>query len=269
MKRFAILIMLAWATTAWGTSVRFQHDGGGPSDGDSTADNFIEGGASTDTISNAGGVLTTMAVGMWTGQTIKDHIILSWPRFDDSLATLGLVAANIDSAVCSLYVYFETDDMSAGTYYYTEHQITSDWEEGTGTSLTSDTTNSSNWVFSDKAGAGASTVKWTTPGGDYSATKLDSFSYVTDGASSGINTWKMLRIPKAVCSTWVAGTNYGILIRHSTENISDTYIGIRPRDYAADATKRPILRVYYTQTQSALVIGGNTVIGGGVILGGK
>ncbi len=110
-------------------------------------------------------------------------------RFDLSGLAPG---ASVESAQLELYLHQNTGDPATVEV----HRMVRDWVEGTGTANSGAT-----WQEYDGLN------NWTTPGGDYAATALDSYSASSVG-------WKSLDVLAAV-QGWVDGAypNQGLILR--------------------------------------------------------
>lgn len=89
------------------------------------------------------------------------------------------------------------------------------------------------------------TNNWTTAGGDYSATIIDSVNMVnavTDyWAEFGIMGTSSVN---SLTVDW--GDTVNLILKHSTEGAVYNYSFFRSKEYAADTTKRPYIEIIYT-----------------------
>jgi len=148
---------------------------------------------------------------------------------------LSGISGNIDSV--SLKLHRHTPDDNPQLYFY---RITADWTE---TEFT--------W---DNAKTSPDTIAWTTGGGDYIDTKIDSLTnpgakvyneniYCQRGDGGGLT---------ELIQGWVDGTydNYGMIIKSSLLGIGDTVYIYSTENFNETLYPRPKLYVEYTPDQS-------------------
>jgi hypothetical protein len=267
MKRLAlfVLLTLAWPTVGWGGTTVLQGDA---NDSTKTNDAYLSGRVNNgDDSTNFG---ATASIWFQNGASETNLVVIVFPNVDDCLA---FDADDIDSAI--LEVTQNGGDNGVDSIKVRAHKITNYWVEGTGTGA--DNEDWVSWVYrNDSCLESATTPRcstrapdtaWTTRGGDYDATILDS-AYVD---SSETNKWVGWTVPKATCSTWYASpaTNYGVILRpvYGSAYIRELYSADR-----AGTAEDPRLTVYWTTRAGAvasqLTVGGNTTIGASV-WGGK
>ncbi len=152
---------------------------------------------------------------------------------------LSDISGNVDSVSLKLRRHLPNENVQL--YFY---RITSDWDE---TQFT--------W---NNAMTSPDIVPWTTGGGDYNSTKIDSLTnvgldaynqdvYCQRGDGGGLT---------ELVQDWVDGTydNYGIIIKSQILGVGDTVYIYSSENYNETLWPRPKLYVEYTPTQPELNI---------------
>jgi hypothetical protein len=234
-----------------GGSVVLQGNG---SDSTSTDDSFISGRLNNgDDTTNFGG-LTSAQLARDSGPGDTMRTIIKFPNLHQT--TFG-GAEDIDSAVLELRQY--TGDNVVDSVKTKMYRVTSRWEEGTGAGA--DNEDWVSWKYrADSCYEAAATARcstrapdtlWTTKGGDYNSTLLDS-AWVD---STETDHWVSWTVPKAVCSTWYATptANHGVLL------ISDVAVNHVRYVYSSErtgTTEDPRLTIYWTPRDPQLIASG-------------
>jgi len=148
---------------------------------------------------------------------------------------LSGISGTIDSVSLKMLRHFPDDDVQI--YFY---RVTTDWVETE--------------VTYDSASTGADGVDWTTDGGDYINTKIDSLTelgaeaynedvYCQRGDGGGLT---------ELIQDWVDGTydNYGILLRSPLLMVGDTIYIYSSENFDEELWPRPKLYIEYTPDQS-------------------
>jgi len=268
MKRFLILLLLAWPTMGWGVSDSCQMQDTTNRPAYAVCDaNCISKGSSTCDSANYGGDVGN--VGLYVSAT-SDKTIVRWPGLYRLGIDSGVTAAEVDSGHLMLNCWQHY--AGAGDSVIIVKYITENWTEGSGDGAgtcqdaAADSTGSA-WYR--RLGYVTGGTAWTTAGcgSGSQSSKTDDTTKVT--ATSAWYTWT---ISKAACSTWVADStlNYGMVVQNDADD-ADAKV-FRTDDYAVTPTLRPKFTLYWTDGAPAatpLVIGGSVVIGGNVVIGGK
>ncbi|MCP4703144.1 MAG: DNRLRE domain-containing protein [candidate division Zixibacteria bacterium] len=148
---------------------------------------------------------------------------------------LSGISGNIDSV--SLKLHRHKPNASDQMYFY---RATRDWTEDQFT-----------W---DDAKTSPDTVEWTSGGGDYNSTKIDSLSIV-GGASFNQDVYCQRSDGgglNELVQDWVDGTynNYGIVIKSDLLGFGDTVYIYSSENFNESLYPRPKLYIEYTPSQS-------------------
>ncbi len=142
---------------------------------------------------------------------------------------------------------FGRSDASPINLTFEGHQITSPWTEGTGTvaawsggtaSVPTATSSSTDVSWANRTG----TTAWTTPGGDFNATAIvPSTVFTATPTMTGAGLVSLVQ-------NWVntPATNYGILIKGTSEASGSSAAGTRYDLYSRTGTTIPTLQISYS-----------------------
>jgi len=262
MKRILLLLavfVLVPQVEGWAGSQTFQHDG--VNDYNNCEDDGYKYTINNaDSMRNYGaGAVSDVGTDV-SGEAIYRQIV-RFPSFSQVLDDSGVTAAEIDSGEVEFYFYGESD---AADTEYVAYQVDNLWEHGVQGTAQYDSNVC--WIYrkdSLEAGRTGDTA-WGTPGGDYT-TVCD-----TVEITSATGEWWGWKIPKTVCSSWVADSlqNYGIILKsleEDTTGATSTYKYARSSHYVTTG-ERPRFTVYWTHSGTAMTIGPAT-IGTGVTIG--